>query len=138
MVNIGHNIFSQIPVKTHDCQHTKEINQIVEYLDRCEKYGIPEFRNMHTSVDIIDHMYEKFGKELIHSLPTNIKIYNNNSQVSVISGTKVWHSVTDFSYKLNQIPGDYFIFDRLLTFEQWIVRSALSPEEQLIYRLKRG
>jgi hypothetical protein len=97
------------------------------------------YRNNYTGyyVDVIDHLYEKFGREFIFDLPVEKKPYRLEQQYTVIRGTAWIHSTTGPAGSYAQPPG-FFILGHYMTLDQWLPYSALSPEEQLLYKLKYG
>ena len=111
----------------------------------------------------VDCLYRHFGPEYIHNLPSTLhtvdqlnQFYQLNilhipdhilpgclgyyTEQGNISG--VLHNVTGPAYRVvfknNRELVFYYILDVELTLDEWLPRSALSPEEQTMYKLKHG
>ena len=85
--------------------------------------------------EIISHMYEHFGRGFIHSLPIECKKSRSTIGYWVIPGTTWAHSVTGPVSVYNNIP-NFYILDYRLSLDEWLPLSALSPEEQIMFKLK--
>lgn len=86
---------------------------------------------------IVSHMYEKFGREFIHELPTEYITTRSDSRITVIRGTFWIHSTTEPVFYYQGKPM-FYILDHRMFMDRWLLRSALLPEEHLIYKLKYG
>lgn len=104
----------------------------------------------------IDQLYREFGRDTILRLPVSLFTHDVTQNVySIIvtemTGSAFWFSikqrepVTGVRHSMHQpsvISHDgsryYSILGCGLTIDEWLPLSALSPEEQLIYKLKYG
>ena len=109
-------------------------------MDNAElKRFVDYYRNNYTGyyLDVIDHLYEKFGREFIFDLPIDYRIYDPERKYPVIQGTTYWHSTSEPLYYHHGRP-KFWIFDCQLSLDEWLPRSSLSSEEQLVFKLKYG
>jgi hypothetical protein len=105
-----------------------ELERFVDYYRKYEHNG---------RIETISHLYEKFGREFIYSLPIKYEIGGIGLQNSVIAGTWLWHSTTEPLYVYNKEP-EFYILGYWLTLEQWLPYSALTSEERTLFKLKYG
>jgi hypothetical protein len=87
--------------------------------------------------EIISYMYEHFGRGFIHSLPIECKKSRSTIGYWVIPGTTWVHSTTGPAVPTIRPPG-FFILGHYMTLDEWLPLSALSPEEQIMFKLKYG
>ena len=106
-------------------------------LDRFIRYYHYDYAHTGTCISIIDHMYIKFGREFIHSLPVEYKDSGFPGHSTVVTGTWLWHSTTEPLYVYNKEP-EFYILGYWLTLEQWLPYSALTSEEHTLFKLKYG
>ena len=108
-----------------------ELDQFIEYYHEYEY----EY-NVHA--DIISHMYEHFGREFIHRIPIERKTDGFGYRISVIESTHLRHSVTEPAYFVSNSQPRFYILGYYMTLDDWLPRSALSSEEQIMFKLKYG
>lgn len=89
--------------------------------------------NYINSTVFVNHLYEKFGREFIHSLPVQHACIGGD-QYTLISGTTLMHSVTEPAY-VWYYPR-FCILGIKVDLDSWLPLSALSPEEQILFKLK--
>ena len=108
------------------------IDDFIEYCDNWYCGGI-------TNTQVVDHFYERFGRKFIFELPTKIETGRFGDQYPVLSGTHWYHSTSEpiFFQKYKGQP-KFFILGYELPIDQWLPRSSLTPEEQILFKLKYG
>jgi hypothetical protein len=106
-----------------------KFEQFVEYYRR-----LPDG----VSTDVIDYIYNLLGCEFIFDLPVEYKTDSiNDIKYTVIQGTSWMHSTTGPVYVYKNKP-EFFILGYYVTLDEWLPRSALSPEDITLFKLKYG
>lgn len=111
---------------------------LIEFIDYFRDYR--EFRYKKHQLGtktLLNHLYEKYGREFIHSLPVECIKSRSINNFWVIQRTSLMHSVTEPAYFYNTTP-QFYIFDCRLSLDEWLPYSALTPEEQILFKLKYG
>jgi hypothetical protein len=112
-----------------------ELDDFIKYYRKYYRECIPKLQQ--DTATVLNHIYQKFGCEFIHRLPTTEFISPNNKRVSVVSGASWIHSVIEPAYYHRGQP-KFCILNCSLPLDQWLQYSALSPEERIIFKLKYG
>ena len=109
--------------------HKAQLDRFIEY------YLNYRYQGPYNPIEIISHLYEKFGREFIHDLPVEYR--SVTVPYIVIQGTTRVHSTTEpvFYYRGKPV---FYILGFWVTLDEWLPLSALSPEEQIMFKLKYG
>jgi hypothetical protein len=110
--------------------HKAEFDQFVDYFSKVRTQ--PD-----TVISTLDHVYEHFGREFIFDLPTEYRD-SRVGKYPAIRGTYWIHSPTGPAYCGLDRQLRFYILGYCLSLDNWLPRSALLPEEQLLYKLKYG
>ena len=107
----------------------QELEEFIEYHTRLR---------LDTAIDTIDHLYEHFGCEFIFGLPVVCTTYRSGNKYIVIQGTAWVHSTTEPAYCGVDNQYRFYMLGYRLSLDEWLLYSALSPEEQIMFKLKYG
>ena len=88
-------------------------------------------------IETIDRVYSRFGREIILGLPTEHRSSSITGPYIAIEGTNWRHSTKTASYHYYSTP-IYYILGGYVTLDEWLPRSSLTPEEQILFKLKYG
>lgn len=106
-----------------------------KYYDQC--YQHTEVNQKNINLHIVDHMYEKYGREFIFDLPVVSRVDILKQNYLVILNTWWVHSVIEPAYYYQDNPV-FCLLGMYVELDYWLPHSALSPEEQTIFKLKYG
>jgi hypothetical protein len=110
-----------------------ELDRFIRYYRKCEHNG-----RIESISRLISHLYEKFGREFIHNLPVECTTYRSGNKYLEILGTRPEHSTTGPAYRGANNQYRFYILGYHLSLDEWLPLSALSPEEQIMFKLKYG
>ena len=103
-----------------------EFDQFVDYY-----YG---YKNI-GRIETISHLYEKFGREFIFDLPVEYR--SITVPYTAIKGTNWMHSTIGPTCYCHG-KSEFYILGHCVSLDEWLPLSALSPEEQIMFKLKYG
>jgi hypothetical protein len=87
-------------------------------------------------IEIISHLYEKFGQEFIFDLPIEYKTDPfNGEKYTLVQGTYWMHSTTGLACYYRGKPG-FYILGNCVSLDEWLPYSALTNEECTLFKLK--
>jgi hypothetical protein len=110
--------------------HKAQLDRFIEY------YLNYRYQGPYNPIEIISHLYEKFGREFIHDLPVEYR--SVTVPYIVIQGTAWVHSTTEPAYCGVDNQYRFYMLGYRLSLDEWLPYSALSPEEQIMFKLKYG
>lgn len=105
--------------------HKQQFDQFIDYYKNC-------ICSQLVSVDMVDHLYQQFGREFIFDLPIEY-VYG----LPLVCGIIWCHNTSDVALYHDGVPL-FYILGCQLSLDEWLPRSSLSPEEQLVFKLKYG
>ena len=113
-----------------------ELKRFIGYYNYYREYKYEKSRT-YSIIEVIDHIYKKFGREFIYSLPEEYKFSKAGYEYILIRGTLWVHSTTEPAFHYRGKP-EFFILGHCVSLDDWLPRSSLDEEGRTIFKLKYG